>query len=110
MNWRRLALALIALCAIGCTWMYLRDRPSSARPRSGWAAAQFDANRMLTLLATMPGCDGGCGIEALNEVSPHFWRVQLNARSWRRCFVLDLQVFTYSEAHGIAGVTSTPCR
>lgn len=110
MIWRRVAIMLLGVLVAGCAWMYLRDRPDSARQRSVRAQAQYDAEEMLAMLASSSRtCADRCRADVLDRPAPGVWRVRLQSPSWRQCFLITVDTFSYSDRHGFNGLHHAPC-
>jgi hypothetical protein len=92
-----------------CVWMYARDVGAVPMPPEQ-ARAQVAADTILTRLTPSPGCTTRCSATLISRVTPGIWRVQLNAPSWQRCFLIDLNEFSQSPQHGLTGVQSAQCR
>jgi hypothetical protein len=109
MIWRLVTMILVGLLVGLSAWMYLRDRGSYALPTSPRAQAERDADHLLAVLAPSRVCSGRCDARALSRSEAGQWRVQLRTPTWRRCFVIKLSQFGYSEQSGMTGVRSIGC-
>lgn len=109
MIWRRATVILVALLLGLSAWMYVRDRGRYALPTSPRAQAERDADRLLALLAPSRVCSGRCDARALRRSGAGQWRVQLRTPAWRRCFLVRLSEFGYSERSGATGLRSIGC-
>jgi hypothetical protein len=109
MTWRRATVILVGLLVGLSTWMYLRDRGPYTLRMSPRVSAERDAEHLLALLMPSRACSGSCGVRALGRSGAGQWRVQVRAHAWRRCFVITLSQFGYSEQSGVTGLRSIGC-
>lgn len=109
MGWRRVTVALVAVSLALVAWMYLRDRAGYTTQQAERAHAGIDAERVFNLVEPTRACGGRCSIELLDQVAPHRWRIRLRAPAWQRCFVLNVNAFTYLPQSGLGGLRLSRC-
>jgi hypothetical protein len=109
MTWRRLTAVIIGACILIPAGTFLRDVNGSRLPPSAPSQAQLDGGRLLSMIAPSESCANLCAVDVLGMTSANTWRVQLTAPSWRRCFLINLSTFEYSDQRGVSGLKSAPC-
>jgi HAMP domain-containing protein len=109
MTARRLTAALAALFIAICAWMYLRDVGGATPSAPERVRAQAAAGMALRLVTPPGSCSSGCAADVIDEQGAGLWRVRLQTRAWRRCFVLRLSAFAFSSDHGVTGLRTTGC-
>jgi hypothetical protein len=108
MRWLALTLGLVAACATGAAWIYLRDwerpRPDAMQRLRARAAAQA-----LFCCARRRDTCSDCRIEVLDARGPRRWRIRIVGAAATRCFTLDLDAIHASPTRSPAGVRPTGC-
>jgi hypothetical protein len=105
----RLTAGLAGLFIAICAWMYLRDVGGAAPSAPERVRAQADAGMALRLVTAPGSCASGCAADVIDKQSAGVWRVRLQTREWRRCFVVRLNAFAFSSDHGVTGLQTTAC-
>lgn len=109
MTWKVLTGFLLTMCVVICVWTYLRDRKTPVVLPQGSNIVQADGGKLLNVLASPRACGRRCGVDVYGWSSADGWRVALTGPSWRRCFVITLSEFNYTDARGFSGVRSVTC-
>jgi hypothetical protein len=104
---RRLAIAgllgaAIMTCAWACLYIFLPAAPARVK-------AQLAANRILNMFHSSKSCAHQCSVALVHTGSTRTWRVRLEAPTWGRCFLVDVNTFDYTEQRGLNGIRSATC-
>jgi hypothetical protein len=109
MRWLAVTIILLALNVCLVTWMYFRDRDTSGSLAPERSLAYVDALSVGHELGF--ACHHGRGkVAVLGSLGQHLWLTRIATGSRTRCYELDLDTFSASKQHRLAGVRTVGCR
>jgi hypothetical protein len=109
LRWIAATAAIVAVCAAGVVWIYLRDWERPHAHAAEKALALIDAKRMVAGVGAARRCLE-CRIEVLDtRGGVRRWRVRVTGSAATRCFWIDLDSFSERPNGRYHGVRRARC-